>query len=65
MIEEIRARHEACGHIEQWPDYDSFMAHTDRATLLRLLDAALEEIATWHSVFPDIAPDRVLPDLSP
>jgi hypothetical protein len=63
-IDAIRARHEACGHIDQWPDYDSFMAHADRATLLRLLDAALEEIATWHSVFPDIAPDRVLPNRS-
>jgi len=44
-IEAIRARHEACGHIDQWPDYDSFMAHTDRATLLRLMDAAREELA--------------------
>jgi hypothetical protein len=43
-LEAIRARHEACGHIEQWPDYDSFTAHTDRATLLRLLDAAREEL---------------------
>jgi hypothetical protein len=43
-IAEIRARHEACGHIEQWPDFDSFEAHADRATLLRLLDAAREEL---------------------
>jgi hypothetical protein len=43
-LEAIRARHEACGHIDQWPDYDSFMAHADRATLLRLLDAAREEL---------------------
>ena len=43
-LEQIRARHEACGHVDQWPDYDSFMAHTDRATLLRLLDAAREEL---------------------
>jgi NTP pyrophosphatase (non-canonical NTP hydrolase) len=44
-LEAIRARHEACGHVDQWPDYDSFMAHTDRATLLRLLDAARAELA--------------------
>ena len=37
-LEQIRARHEACGHIEQWPDYDSFMAHADRATLLAHVD---------------------------
>jgi hypothetical protein len=43
-IAEIRARHEACGHTIEWPDYDSFTAHTDRATLLRLLDAAREEL---------------------
>jgi hypothetical protein len=56
-IEAIRARYEA-------DPYDRSQAVADRATLLRLLDAALEEIATWHSVFPDIAPDRVLPDRS-
>lgn len=27
-------------------------------------DAALEELAIWKSVFPDIAPERVLPDRS-
>lgn len=39
-LEAIRARHEACGHTIEWPNFDSFEAHNDRATLLRLLDAA-------------------------
>jgi hypothetical protein len=39
-LEAIRARHEACGHTIEWPNFDSFEAHIDRATLLRLLDAA-------------------------
>jgi hypothetical protein len=64
-LEAIRARHEADskwnGPFGDDMQYDMF---NDRATLLRLLDAALEEIATWHSVFPDIAPDRVLPNRS-
>ena len=42
-LEAIRARHEACGHTIEWPNFDSFEAHNDRATLLRLLDAAREE----------------------
>jgi hypothetical protein len=54
-IEAIRARHEACGHIDQWPDYDSFMAHTDRATLLRLLDAAREELRQKGDGWQDIS----------
>jgi hypothetical protein len=43
-IEAIRARHEACGHTIEWPDFDSFEAHNDRATLLRLLDAARRSV---------------------
>jgi hypothetical protein len=75
-IEAIRARHEACGHIEEWPDFDSFTAHTDRATLLRLLDAAREELREDYAYakqlllllhakhFPDGSPDfEALPDL--
>lgn len=38
IIEKIRARHKACDHIIEWPDFDSFEAYNDRATLLRLLD---------------------------
>ena len=40
-IEKIRARHKACDHIIEWPDFDFFEAYNDRATLLRALDAAL------------------------
>jgi hypothetical protein len=43
-LKAIRARHEACGHTIEWPGFDSFEAHNDRATLLRLLDAAREEL---------------------
>jgi hypothetical protein len=57
-LEQIKARHEACadqlqlstGHTIEWPDYDSFMAHTDRATLLAHVDrlvAELAEISAW------------------
>jgi hypothetical protein len=54
-LEQIRARHEACGHVDQWPDYDSFMAHTDRATLLNLLDAAREELRQKGDGWQDIS----------
>jgi hypothetical protein len=37
-LEAIRARHEACGHTIEWPDFDSFEAHNDRATLLAHVD---------------------------
>jgi hypothetical protein len=44
-LEAIRARHVACGHIEQWPDFDSFEAHTDRGTLIRFFEKAQAELA--------------------
>lgn len=36
----------------------------DRETLKKERDQAREELSTWRSVFPDIAPDSVLPDRS-
>ena len=39
---------------------DDALAMIERLTAER--DAALAEIEIWKSVFPDIAPDRVLPD---
>ena len=45
IIEKIRARHKACDHIIEWPDFDSFEAYNDRATLLRALDAMTEKNA--------------------
>ena len=67
-IEEIRARHEVAesdGRYDlSWHEDYGLTAHYDRATLLRALDAAQEELSTWQSVFPDIAPDSVLPDRS-
>jgi hypothetical protein len=67
-IEEIRARHEVAQNdgrydLSWYEDY-GLTAHYDRATLLRALDEAQEELSIWQSVFPDIAPDRVLPDRS-
>ena len=65
-IEEIRERHdewERIGFIKAGPAA-AIDAHADRATLLRALDEAQEELSIWQSVFPDIAPDRVLPDRS-
>jgi len=55
-IEKIRARHEATkqaldneryysGTVKCMSDYHGNQAHTDRATLLRLLDAARAELA--------------------
>lgn len=44
-VEAIRARHEACGHIIEWPDFESFEAHNDRATLLHRVDALASELA--------------------
>ena len=45
-IAEIRARHEASERGNRWDDIERYgdEAHTDRATLLRLLDAAREEL---------------------
>lgn len=40
----------------------SLLAFVDRLTAE--LGKAEEELSTWQSVFPDIAPDRVLPDRS-
>ena len=51
----IRARHEqACkrggdSYNEQYAEWYATSAHTDRATLLRLLDAALEKLAKIKS----------------
>lgn len=36
----------------------------DRETLKKERDQAREELSTWRSVFPDIAPDSLLPDRS-
>lgn len=44
-LEAIRARHEAQENRETHTYTQLFRAHTDRATLLRLLDAAREENA--------------------
>jgi len=65
-LEAIRERHdewERIGFIKAGPAA-AIDAHADRATLLRALDEAQEELSIWQSVFPDIAPDRVLPDRS-
>ena len=62
-IEEIRARHEAWDRASECNDATK-QCHADRATLLRALDEAQEELSTWQSVFPDIAPASVLPDRS-
>jgi predicted DNA-binding protein (UPF0251 family) len=42
-VEAIRARHEADERADTWPA--AKVIHTDRATLLRLLDAARAELA--------------------
>ncbi len=46
-VEQIRARHEACENEQSldWIDAHGPGAHTDRATLLALLDAARAELA--------------------
>ena len=43
-LDEIRERHEAFEGLHAWSDNEARRAHTDRATLLRLLDAAREEL---------------------
>jgi hypothetical protein len=48
-LEAIRARHEACNFTvtkTEWQERAAFDAHTDRATLLRLLDAAQSDLLT-------------------
>jgi hypothetical protein len=44
-LDEIRERHEAFEGLHAWSDNEARRAHADRATLLRLLDAAREENA--------------------
>ena len=52
-FEAIKARHEHCNFTvtkTEWNEREAFNAHTDRATLLALLDAArakLAEINVW------------------
>jgi hypothetical protein len=43
-LDEIRERHEAFEGLHAWSDNEARRAHADRATLLRLLDAAREEL---------------------
>jgi len=33
IIEKIRARHKACDHIIEWPDFDSLQAIVDNAEI--------------------------------
>jgi hypothetical protein len=50
-LEAIRARHEDRGRTEK--DGSLFDAHCDRGTLLRLLDAAREELAEERANYGD------------
>ncbi len=66
-LEQIRARHEACCYTvtkTEWQERAAFDAHTDRATLLRLLDAARAELANVREaakVFVELA-EGIHPD---
>ena len=48
------------------PDNLEFICHarTDVPALARIATEALDELDTWKSVFPDVAPERVMPDRS-
>ena len=59
-LKAIRARHEACGHTIEWPDFDSFEAHNDRATLLRLLDAARAEASAMKDAYSGASEDKFI-----
>jgi hypothetical protein len=51
-VEAIRARHESDERADTWPA--AKVIHTDRATLLRLLDAALEELREIREAGADV-----------
>jgi hypothetical protein len=55
-VADIRARHDTAVTKDQ--------AWIDMATILRRCEAIQEELDTWQSVFPDIAPASVQPDRS-
>ena len=54
-LDEIRERHEAFEGLHAWSDNEARRAHTDRATLLRLLDAAREDVERLEAALKPFA----------